>query len=135
MKTLPSYQFRMLALAFWIIAVLSFKDSGASRFLFGHSLSWLVCVTSIFILWVLSVFIRVYGIKIVPKLAKDIAVSFIKQLPFLLVALGISLALIVIGMSHSLPILIYIGSVTASLSIWVIDWPEKEWYKPRKNKR
>lgn len=142
MKPLPSYPIRMLLLAFWIIVVVVFKDSAAAKSVFDQGLSWFACVVGIFVLWLLTAFlIPAYGIKavvtkIIPEIIKDILATNIKQLPFLLPALAISLILMLVGQAHSSPVFMFIGVTLAFLSIWIIDWPQKKWYKiSRKTKK
>ena len=73
---------------------------------------------------------RVYGIQIVPKILLGAVIGVIKQLPFFLPALALGIILIVLGSYRSSRPLVIAGAIINFLAIWVINWPEVEWYAP-----
>ena len=124
MKKRPSYLFRMLSLAFWVVVVVGLSQ------VFGGKLGWFSSTIIILFLWLFTVAARDDGIKVIPKILKSAGLGFTQQLPFFLPALAIGFAFIVIGAYHSSRILVIIGLIINFLAVWVVNWPSVEWYGP-----
>ncbi|HEU5005185.1 MAG TPA: hypothetical protein VFT49_03825 [Candidatus Saccharimonadales bacterium] len=139
MMKMSSYRFRMLSLVFWIIVVVGLRQSAVISSLFSHNTSWSSCFWDILALWLFTIlaciYISTYGVKGgTGKLFKDLFLSLLQH-PFMVIGVVGGLALAMVGLLYSWPILVIIGALINFTSIWVIKWPKKEWYKTNRAKK